>query len=321
MPYEAVADPETGAEAALNTASVADGILVASGEDFVDLSWQSDSQGAQYAVYRDDLLLGTTTDTTIRDDSVPSGSAHNYRIERVWSGSESDEPTGDVVQSFGTLATTTLGDVSADVAVQEMAAAAAARTAAWVTVRTFIAQSRVGAPPATCEYGTAYEFGGDNRGYSTAASAAHRTSQTANLRFNNNNARLIGSSKSVGLTTVYRKSTGALVDSRRAGAGGIETYELPDSSNTKVNVRFSTTAQDPFCSVGKISGAFTMGVFSNGNWEIRSGSHRAAPHWEVYAAWVGGATQTIYRASMTHIGCLIGGACAQKQMGGLIGTL
>jgi|GEM_PF-3729393 len=54
-----------------------------------------------------------------------------------------------------------------------LTASRARATAATTTVtwETFIPQSRVDAPPAGCDYGDGYEFGGDGHGYDWKASS------------------------------------------------------------------------------------------------------------------------------------------------------
>lgn len=217
------------------------------------------------------------------------------------------------------LATTIIACASAFL-VAAPAEAAVNKNGAWVTVKTFIPQSRIDAPRVGCSYGSGYAFGGDGRSYS-ASSSKVRTTITANLRFDKNNPRLIGSSRRIGATTVYKKSTGELVSTKTASGSRVTVKEMALSDSEKVDLRFSIHASNPFCSAGAISGAFTMTVYKDGRYVIRSGAHRQMPNWEVYAGFVGGKTATVYRRAYASAACLIAMVCSEAQMGGYSGRL
>ncbi len=206
------------------------------------------------------------------------------------------------------------------VAVAAPAEAKVNKHGAWVQVKLFIPQKRINAPIKGCDYGTKYQFGGDSRGYS-ATNTRTRVTLTANLRFDKNKPRLTGSSKSIGATTVYRKSTGRLVAKKTASASRVTVKQLPLTDKNKLDLRFSIHASNPFCKVGAASGAFTMTVFKDGRYVIRSGAHRQAPNWEIYAGWINGPATTVYRRSMANIACLVAMVCSEAQMGGYSGKL
>ena len=88
----------------------------------------------------------------------------------------------------------------------------------------------------------------------------------------------------------------------------------------QVDLRFSIQARNPFCWIGSIAGAFTMNVYKNGNWAIRSGSHRQMPNWEITIGWTGGTRHTVYRRSYANVTCLIEMACEEADMGGYVGS-
>lgn len=249
---------------------------------------------------------------------IDAGSDYSYRIETV--ANDAVTTDADAIQVLGLLARVPEGNDTTLVAAQSAqaaVAAAASSTAAWVDARTFIPQAKVDVPKAGCEYGSGYQFGGDNRSYS-ANSSKYRTRVLANIRFDSNNPRLSGSSTSIGTSHVYRKSTGALVATRTASASGLSVREL-GSDGDQVDLRFSIQVRMPFCSIGSIAGAFTMNVYKNGNWAIRSGSHRQMPNWEVYAGWAGGSNHTVYQRGYANAACLIQWACPETQMGGYTG--
>jgi hypothetical protein len=320
QPYVAVKDDVSGDAAVLDTSLLEQGAAVAAAKRFVDLSW-APVRGAQgYRVFRDDKMVVETQSTSVRDRAVVAGHTYAYRVESVM---RADAPSiGDGIQVLGLLARVPREQqtvVEAAEEAGEAVSAKAARTSAWVEARTFIKPSRVDAPPVSglCEYGKGYQFAGDGRSYS-ATSSRYRTRITANLRFDKKNPRLHGSSTKIGATKVYKKSTGKLIATRTASASKVTVREL-GSDKDQVDLRFNIQARDPFCSVGSLSGAFTMNVYKNGNWAIRSGSHRQMPHWEVYAGWAGGPNTTVYRRGAASTACLIQLACPETQMGGYTG--
>lgn len=200
------------------------------------------------------------------------------------------------------------------------AQAAVHKYGAWVEVKTFIPQNRIDAPRVGCSYGNGYAFGGDNRSYSASSSKA-RTKLVANIRFDKNDPRLIGSSRKIGATTVYKKSTGKLVATKTASGSRVTVKEMALSDSQKVDLRFSIHAGNPFCSAGAISGAFTMTLYKDGRYVIRSGAHRQMPNWEVYAGWIGGNPTTVYRRGYASAACLVAMVCSEAQMGGYSGRL
>jgi hypothetical protein len=317
--YVPAADDVTGEEAVVDTTLVDIGTLVAASPDFVDLSWEAADGVTSYRVYRDDVLVAETADTSWRDLDVTPGAEYSYRIERVFAP---DAAPSDDIQVTGVDARVPNSDMSMSEAATQTEDAVTAmiiHTGSGIQVRTFIPQNRIDAPPAGCSYGSGYQFDGDGRGFTNAIDASHRTDMTAGVLWTDNNPRLSGYSKDIGQTVVYKKSTGAVVARKTASAADVWVKEL-GSDNDQVDLRFSIQARNPFCWIGSIAGAFTMNVYKNGNWAIRSGSHRQMPNWEITIGWTGGTRHTVYRRSYANVTCLIEMACEEADMGGYVGS-
>lgn len=272
-----------------------------------------------YRVYRDGVLIKETVETAIRDTGVVPGQTYNYRIERLFASSAAKT---DAVGVTGVVARVPFAAETMDSAAtrtEDTVTAMVVRTGSGVQARTFIPQSKLDAPPAGCSYGSGYQFDGDGRGFTNAITASHRTDLTAGVRWDNSDPRLSGSSKNIGETVVYKKSTGAVVARKTASAADLWVKELGSDSD-QVDLRFSIQARNPFCSLGSIAGAFTMTVYKNGNWAIRSGSHRQMPNWEVTIGWTGDVRTTVYRRQYQNVTCLIQLACEEAPMGGYTGS-
>jgi len=186
-------------------------------------------------------------------------------------------------------------------------------TLTWVT---FIPQAKVDAPPVGCSYGSGYQFGGDNRGLDWTSSR-YRTALNAVIDWR---TMTVTGSTSVRPTTVYRKSTGALVSKRTASAANMKVYKLPGSSTNYVYIRMETHASNPYCAGGAIDGALTFRVSRDGWWEIRSGNHRLMPNHYIYI-YNSGRVTDVYRRTYQNVLCLIGSAaCDLADLTGRYGT-
>lgn len=312
----------SGEDAVLDASLIDEGILVATGADFVDLSWRKEPDTREYLVYDGNELIAKTDGDSVRDTEVTPGSLRSYRIIPVRHGDEAspvDVIPAEEPQIFGVKVR--IPDTNRDVvaAAEEMTKDAGlfASNESWVKVNTFIPQSRIDAPPVGCDYGSGYQFHGDGRSFSPV-SIEFRTSLVAFLRWDDPGPRLTGFVSDVGETIVYDKSTGEEVERRTASKEDIWAVQL-GADTDKVDVRFSIQAGNPFCGGNSIAGAFTMNLYKTGNWILLSGSHRQMPNWEVYIAWSDGEWNTVYQRQYLNEICLIELACPEAEMGGLAG--
>lgn len=156
------------------------------------------------------------------------------------------------------------------VATAQAAVAAPTTTLTWDA---FIPMARLDAPSHGCDYGSAYQFGGDNRGFDWTSSR-YRTALNAVITWS---SLAVNGYTSVRATHVYNKSTGALVATKTADDSALESRKLGDDGSGEVDIRMVNHASNPFCSFGAIDGAITFNIWQNGNWAIRSGTFRQMP--------------------------------------------
>jgi hypothetical protein len=69
-------------------------------DDAIELSWSAARAAETYEIYRGDDLLGTTTQTTYRDDQAPGGTEHRYAVVAV----DADGARSDRVSAGAVLA-------------------------------------------------------------------------------------------------------------------------------------------------------------------------------------------------------------------------
>ncbi|WP_372408709.1 hypothetical protein [Streptomyces luteireticuli] len=312
----------SGQTAVVDSSMVDDGALSATSPSFVDLAWKSYSKNARYTVVREgtpvaELKAGSSS---FRDTHVVPGAKYQYRIIPELVGDHSQART------FGlqvTVPTTAKGEsdltaMRASVAARGKAAAAASTTT--LTWTTFIPEARLAAPTvggkAVCTYGKGYTFGGDNRGFDWKNSR-YRTSVSATIKWSN---KSVEGNTSIGATHVYDKN-GKLVAKKTASNESF-ARKLGNGSNY-IDMRLSTQARNPFCgsmTMGNaISGAMQFRVYSNGDWQIRSGVHRLMPNHYMYI-YNGGRVTDVYKRKYASPFCLVGSAgCEPADLTGYTG--
>ncbi|WP_189532792.1 hypothetical protein [Streptomyces roseolilacinus] len=309
----------SGETAVVDRSMAHQGITAAYGASFVDLSWKAYAPQARYVVLRDgvqvaDLAAGVTS---FRDTQVTSGADHDYRVLPVLP--EKGEPDARV---WGMKVSLPASDTPADLrreALAQATAAAAAKTTtlSWVT---FIPQAKIDAPKAGCNYGSGYQFGGDNRTAFDWKSSRYRTALHATVTWS---SKKVTGNSSIGSTKVYKKSTGKLVATKTASNKDMVAKKLGSGGNY-VDLRMVTHATNPFCKglggvKGAISGALTIQLTQNGNWTIRSGKHRLMPNHHIYI-YNGGKVTNVYTRKYASAACLIGSiACQEADLTGYRG--
>ena len=296
----------------------ASGVASAATSHSVRLAWNPSPAAFGYVVLRDGKFRGKTGRgvSTFADLSVTPGQAHEYVIAPladntadaelpVWGLrvttpglSESSTPPKEAVTRSALMTATTT-------------AAAATTTLTWDA---FIPQAKIDAPSIGCDYGRGYQFGGDNRSFDWT-SPRYRTALNTVITWS---TKAVRGFTSVRPTTVYRKSTGALVAQRTAYAGDLVAKKLGDATG-RVDIRMVNHASNPFCHFGAIDGAITFNIYQNGNWAIRSGTYRRMPNHEIYI-YNGGRVTYLIRAPYQSVYCLIGPvACDSTNVTGYYG--
>lgn len=179
------------------------------------------------------------------------------------------------------------------------ATAAATTTISWVT---FIPQSRINAPPAGCDYGRGYAFGGDGHGYDWTSNS-YRTAVSAVINWS---SKSVDGYVSIGTTHVYRKRDGKLVAERTASKA--RSYaKLGYWYHNEAVVRMVTHASNPFCHVGAIDGALSIRLTRQGRYSFLSGNHREMPNHYIYI-YNGGHVTDVYKDDAAGPLCLVGPA-------------
>jgi hypothetical protein len=290
----AVAKSSTGPVAIVDRSMLGQGITSAANPYFVDLSWDAYSKAGRYVVSRDGKPLSTPAAgvSNFRDTSVVGGRTYRYNVipllpadakrkARMWS-MKVRVPSAPAA---GEHLSRSLQRQAASEA--HAMSAATTTTVSW---ETFIPQSRIDAPPAGCDYGRGYAFGGDGHGYDWTASS-FRTAVHAVINWN---SKSVDGYVAIGTTHVYRKSDGRLVAQRTAS--GAKSYaKKMGSGSDYVDVRLVTHAGNPFCHLSAIDGAFSMHLTQGGNYSIFSGNHRQMPNHYVYI-YNGGRVTDVYKA-------------------------
>ena len=297
-----------GAVAVVDRSLAARGITSATTPSSVDLAWKAFSPSTRYVVTRNGVVVSTTAPgtSTYRDASVVSGRRYTYTVSPVAAAANAKAP------SWGVKTKVPAGPAKGAAAVASMrrqavvitaAAIGSTTTVSWIT---FIPQAKIDAPPVGCDYGSGYQFEGDNRTTFDWRASTYRTALHALITWS---TKTVTENTAIHPTKVYRKTTGALVATRTASAADMVARKL-GSGSTYVDIRMVTHASNPFCSVGAIDGAFSMSLTTSGSWSFISGNHRQMPNHHVYIYDQGVAT-TVYTRTYASALCLIGSAtCA-----------
>lgn len=292
------------------------GMATATTGNAVELSWRA-APGTRYLVVRSGRSLGqvkaVSSEGYFRDASMKPGAAYQYVV------APADGSTAEQSWSVNVTVPKWASEQTEAAALQHQSQRqiAAARAAATTTVTwdAFIAQARVSAPRGGCSYGSAYEFGGDNRSFDWR-SDRYRTSASAVITWR---TKSVAGFVSVRPTKVYRKSTGKFVAKKTASSRNMVARKS-GSGTGYVTLRLVNHAANPYCRVGAIDGAISIQITKSGNWAIRSGNHRRMPHHHIYI-YNGGRVSTVYKRKAQNVMCLVGAAvCDLSNLTGYTGT-
>ncbi|MET8288958.1 hypothetical protein ACGFWD_10035 [Streptomyces sp. NPDC048448] len=309
----------SGETAVVDTSLAREGITSAAGKDFVTLSWKGYEKGARYVITRDGRNVAALAAgvTSFRDTHVKPGAGYHYQVVPVL-------PEGGAPQArlYGVRvsvpASGSLTGLRAQAA-ERATAAAVARTST-VTWLGFIPQKKVNAPPAGCDYGTNYQFGGDGHSDFNWKSDKYRFALNATVTWN---TKKVVANKHIQASHVYLKRTGRLVAQKTASARNTYAKKLGSSSRS-VDVRMVVHATNPFCRglggvKGAADGALTMNLATSGNYAIRSGKHRLYPNTYIYI-YDGGRVTDVVTRRYASTACLIGSvACPEADLTGYYG--
>lgn len=290
------------------------GALLATGTDYVDLSWENLGGGREFHIFRNDALIARTTDDSLRDGSVQPGFEYEYRIETVLPEGASPSEDEATIRGFSVMVpvSTNYGDEAQER--EQTLAVRAAYSGSTVRYRTFIPEAKIKAPNVGCgnyKGNQGYQFAGDNRGFAPSKGTS-KTSLNANIRWDGRG--MIGSSKSIGSTKLYKN--GKLHSTKTASSKDVWVKQLGKTKND-VDLRFSVKATNPFCpKFNSIQGVFTITVTKNGSYGIISGSHRQMPNHEIYVSSIVGGWKTVYQRKHGSATCLVAGACPEARISG-----
>lgn len=316
-----------GVVAAANTSLIRndEGAASAATSRFVDLSWSPMDGVESYAVERAGELMATTTETVVRVTDVTPGEQIDFRISAI--GAEDSVGDTPVFGLHVEVPQGGAGEVSAQQQVSRSAAQAVRYDSASLDWYTFIPMNRVNIPPVGCEYGSGYQFGGDNRGFATTPSQSsnlgYRTWLNGNIAWGRASGP-VQTSSFFAPTSVYDADTGEEVDF--AGNDGnpenIARMSVLASSTEFVDIRVRLQGFTAFCPIGNsVEGAFTITVTRAGSYAILSGQHRQMPNHEIFLTSFGaGRSTVVYRRPYLDPTCLVNWACPPAEMGGYQGT-
>jgi hypothetical protein len=307
-----------GQAALVDRSMASEGIATATTPDAVDLEWEPSPNASGYVVLRDGVRLATLATGTdhFLDETVEEGHTYKYVVApaAVVPHTRNHPVWGMGVTVPKVRATETVDDALVRSATHQAIAQSAASTTT-LTWLAFIPEARISAPSVGCDYGSSYEFGGDNHGFDWTTSK-YRTVANAVVTWS---TKAVAGYVGVHTTHVYRKSTGALVAQKTASSADMESRKLGSGSGY-VDIRMVNHAKNPFCSGGAIDGAMTMHLTSGGNWEIRSGNFRRMPNHHIYI-YNGGSVTNILKVKEQSPWCLVGAAaCDLYDMTGLYGS-
>ncbi|MFE9648053.1 hypothetical protein ACFYO0_28855 [Streptomyces sp. NPDC006365] len=310
----------SGATAVVDTSMEGQGVIVAYGATFVDLSWKAYSPDARYVILRDGAQVAALDAgvNSFRDLQVEPGAEYDYQVmpvlpqegdpqARLWGVKASVPESGSLAEMEQHAATQA-----------STAAAARTTTLSWIT---FIPQKKINAPATGCDYGSGYQFGGDGRTVFDWKSSKYRTALHAVVTWSSK--KVVGG-VGIGATTVYKKSTGRKVATKTGSASNMSVKKLGAGANS-VDVRMVTHAGNPYCRglggvKGAIDGALTIQLTKSGNYTIRSGKHRLMPNHHIYI-YDGGRVTNVYKRKYANAACLIGSiACQEADLTGRRGS-
>ncbi|MFJ2111777.1 MULTISPECIES: hypothetical protein [unclassified Streptomyces] len=304
----------TGQTAVVDSSMADKGIISAATPGFVDISWKPYAADAQYAVVRNDKPIADLPPgvTSFHDTGVMRGITYSYRIIPQLKKNHEGARTWGMQVTVPAASTRGESELFAmrksAVSRADAAARASTTTLTWTS---FIPQKYINAPSAGCDYGSKYQFGGDNHSKFDWKDSRYRTSLNAVITWKNKSLK---EGKSVQASHVYRKSDHKLIDTKKASDKGMSAKKLGSGGNY-IDVRMVVHASNPFCKglgsiKGAIDGALQMHITSSGNWEIRSGNHRLMPNHHIYF-YNGGKVTNVYTRKYESEYCLIGQAACK----------
>ncbi|WGW11355.1 hypothetical protein LWF01_14850 [Saxibacter everestensis] len=318
----------------------------------VRLFWEDVTHKTEpFTVTRNDEVIGTTSDLNFTDTTAVAGVEYDYVVttastddyeapEDVGTGVEAPEgpvssPQDPVVAeppiiwlpqpetevpeiiesqvepdnepgpiSIGVLASRLS---AAKGAAEQFVSAAKAKSTSKATLRytTFISSKTV--KTFMCELKDR-RYGGDDRGYSATA-RSYRTRVQVNATFGKSASVTAG--KRVQDTHSYNTS-GKLVGTRNAGSKGIKVL-VKSRSATRAKVRINHSVGNPFCYTGAIKYNMDVTLSKYGGYKV-AGSHRQAPHHEVYRSRDDGPFYFVYKKAAKSFTCLVAGACKSAKV-------
>lgn len=305
------------------------GVFYAVTSDSVEIGWAAAPSAIGYKIIVDGEHEFETTETTY-DFTYPSNPKDTYHVQVIPQAPTEDDLTFDA-PIYGVHITIPEHPISnseesaANTSV-EIQGPNRTRNNASIVWRSFIPYNRIDAPPVGCDYGTGYEFDGNNRGYGTMFGEwSSKTYISADYSFGNGAFDTWGH---VSPSSVYDKSTGELVETRFVEDGTTDAYILGEEIDS-VDIRFSLQAAIPYCIWNSIEGAFSISVSDQGNYAIFSGSHRQMPNHEVI---IGGNERStdpteippfheavVYQRDLADPLCLVNQLCSNASMTGMSG--
>ncbi|WP_404474170.1 hypothetical protein [Microbacterium aerolatum] len=298
--------------------------------DAVDLSWAPVSEAEGYKIVLDNQFDYFTTDTSLRL-GIPDEPSSDYNVQILPYAAEGQELSSDAPFYGLHIRLPEASKIDSEDAAEASVASVAARLAGPYTTtklvwRSFIPYARIDAPIAGCDYGSGYEFDGNNRGYGTYFGQwDSKTKIDATVSWTSANNYFYDDGF-VSPSTVYNKSTGATVETRTVSGATLEANLLAGDSSS-ADIRFSLQAAIPYCIWNSIEGAFTITVTRTGNYAILSGEHRQMPNHEVIilsttsdATSVEYTEAVVYQRDLSNPLCLVSVLCEKASMAGYAGT-
>lgn len=296
----------------------------------VDLSWAPVSEAEGYKIVVDSQFDYFTTDTSLRLD-IPDEPSSDYDVQILPYAAEGQEFSGDAPFYGLHIRLPVSGAIDSQEDAEASVASVAAMLAGPYTTtklvwRSFIPYARIDAPPIGCDYGSGYEFDGNNRGYGTYfGDWKSKTTINADVSWTSAN-NYFNDDGFVSPSTVYEKSTGERVETRTVSGATVEAKLLAGDASS-ADIRFSLQAAIPYCIWNSIEGAFTITVTRTGNYGILSGEHRQMPNHEVIvvsttsdATSVNYTEAVVYRRDLSDPLCLVSMVCEKASMAGYTGT-
>lgn len=300
--------------------------------EFVDIAWAATPDAPTRTIVVNDSRVGEVSGSSARITGLTAGESHSVQViassDRIPTTGFSVYVPHDTTQDFSEEDATAL---SAD-----MALAATRLNSTTIIWDTFIAQPRVDAPAAGCDYGLGYQFNGNNRTWAADPFGQLNVKTRLQATVPWDGPAVWSDGPFIGSTSVYRADTGALVATRQLPVSSTSWTVSRlggslGSTSTYVDVRMAIQAGNPFCSgpIGNsIEGAFTMRVTRSASWQIISGSHRQMPDHQILLhahAYTGSTVTTnrytrVYQRPAASTYCLVNLACPGASMTGWSGS-